>query len=180
MNVLLGVTGSIAAYKACELVRCFQKRGDAVQVVMTAAATQFVSELTFRTLSRHPVHVDMFPKTGGWQPDHIALGDWADVFLVAPCTANVMAKCAHGIADDLLSCTALAMAAPMVIAPAMNDRMWAHPATRDNVASLKARGVTMVAVGSGDLACGYCGAGRLTNLESIVEATIAAVKEAMS
>jgi phosphopantothenoylcysteine decarboxylase/phosphopantothenate--cysteine ligase len=120
MNVLLGVTGSIAAYKAAELVRLLQKRGCEVQVVMTRAATEFVSELTFRSLSRYPVHIEMFPHTEEWRPDHIALGEWPDVFAVAPCTANVIAKMAHGIADDLLSCTALGMQAPVVVAPAMN------------------------------------------------------------
>ena len=166
-NVLLGVTGSIAAYKAAELVRRFCRRGWSVKVVMTKAATRFVGEWTFRALSRNPVYVDLFPDTEEWRPDHISLGEWPDVFLVAPCTANVIAKLAHGLADDLLSCTALAMKAPLVIAPAMNDRMWDHPATRANVEVLKSRGVRFVDVGSGDLACGYQSRGRLADLDEI-------------
>jgi phosphopantothenoylcysteine decarboxylase / phosphopantothenate---cysteine ligase len=177
MNVLLGVTGSIAAYKAAMLVRLFQKRDWEVKVVMTRAATEFVSELTFRSLSQHPVYVEMFPKTDEWRPEHISLGEWPDVFLIAPCTANVIAKLAHGIADDLLSCTALAMKAPLVVAPAMNDRMWMHPATQDNVACLKGRGVTFVDVGAGDLACGYQAQGRLADPDDIVTATQLKAKE---
>ncbi len=177
MNVLLGVTGSIAAYKAAELVRLLQKQGCEVQVVMTRAAAEFVTELTFRSLSRYPVHIEMFPHTEEWRPDHISLGEWPDVFAVAPCTANVIAKMAHGIADDLLSCTALGMQAPVVVAPAMNDRMWAHPATQANVALLKERGVTFVDVGTGDLACGYQAQGRLAELDVIVETIMATAKE---
>jgi phosphopantothenoylcysteine synthetase/decarboxylase len=168
MKVLLGVTGSIAAYKAAELVRQFQKRDWEVKVVMTQGATEFVSELTFRSLSQNPVHIEMFPKTDEWRPDHISLGEWPDVFLIAPCTANVIAKLAHGIADDLLSCTALAMVAPIVVAPAMNDRMWVNSATQDNVATLTARGVSFVDVGVGDLACGYQAQGRLADLDAII------------
>ena len=178
MKILLGVTGSIAAYKAAELVRRFQKRDWDVRVVMTKAATEFVSELTFRSLSQHPVHIEMFPDTDEWRPDHISLGEWPDVFLVAPCTANVIAKLAHGIADDLLSCTALAMQAPLVVAPAMNDRMWENTATQNNVTALTKRGVSVVDVGVGDLACGYQAQGRLADLDQIVSAVEARVKGA--
>jgi len=122
MKILLGVTGSIAAYKAAELLRKFQKFGHEVKVVMTKSATEFVGELTFRTLSRHPVYIEMFPEAETWRPEHIELGEWPDLFLIAPCTANVIAKLTHGIADDLMSSTALGMKAPIVIAPAMNDR----------------------------------------------------------
>ncbi len=172
MHVLLGVTGSIAAYKAAELVRRFQRREWDVRVVMTTGATRFVTELTFRSLSRNPVAVEMFALSDAWRPDHIALPEWADVFVIAPCTANVMAKLAHGLADDLLTCTALACTAPLVVAPAMNDRMWAHAATQANVAVLKRRGVAVVDVGSGDLACGYRAPGRLADLDTI-EAAVA-------
>ena len=137
---------------------------------MTSSATKFVSELTFRTLSRHPVYIEMFSEGDGWRPEHISLGEWPDVFLIAPCTANVIAKAAHGIADDLLSGTALSMEAPTVIAPAMNDRMWRHPATQANVELLKERGVSFVDVGSGELACGYRAEGRLAELEDIAAA----------
>ncbi len=177
MKILLGVTGSIAVYKAAELVRLLQKRDCDVQVVMTRAATEFVSELTFRSLSRNPVHIEMFPQTDAWRPDHISLGEWPDVFVVAPCTANVIAKFAHGIADDLLSCTALGMQAPLVVAPAMNDRMWAHPATQANVACLKQRGATFVDVGTGDLACGYQAQGRLADLDQIVDTIMRVAEE---
>lgn len=168
MKVLLGVTGSIACYKAAELVRLCVKQDWEVKVLMTDGAAAFVSELTFRSLSRNPVYRDMFSEHGDWRPDHIALGEWPDVFCVAPCTANVMAKLAHGIADDLLSCTALAMTAPTVLAPAMNDRMWHHPATQANLAVLQQRGVTAVQVGEGDLACGYTATGRLAALDDIL------------
>jgi phosphopantothenoylcysteine decarboxylase/phosphopantothenate--cysteine ligase len=169
-HILLGVTGSIAAYKAAELVRLFKAKGWDVSVVMTRAATRFVSELTFRTLSQNPVAVDMFPEGGDWLPEHISLADRADIMVIAPCTANVMAKLAHGLADDLLSCTALATQAAMLLAPAMNVKMWDHPATRANLKTLQARGVQIVDVGSGDLACGYQGKGRMADVDDIVDA----------
>jgi len=170
-NILLGVTGSIAAYKAAELVRLFQQAGREVAVTMTQAATEFVAPLTFRTLSRRPVAVEMFAAGDAWRPEHITLGEWADVMLVAPCTANVMAKLAHGIADDLLTCTALALEqAPLVLAPAMNEHMWDHAATQHNAQVLRERGVTLVDVGTGDLACGYLGRGRMAGLDRIVAA----------
>jgi phosphopantothenoylcysteine decarboxylase/phosphopantothenate--cysteine ligase len=169
-HIVLGVTGSIAAYKAAELVRLMTTRGWDVSVVMTRGATQFVGELTFRTLSRNPVSVDMFGPMEDWTPEHIGLADRADVLLIAPCTANVIAKLTHGIADDLLSCVALACAKPIVIAPAMNSNMWQHPATRANVDTLRQRGVTVVDVGTGDLACGREGRGRLAELDAILQA----------
>jgi phosphopantothenoylcysteine synthetase/decarboxylase len=169
MNVLLGVTGSIAAYKAADLVRMIRKCGWDVRVVMTEGATAFITPLTLQTLSRNPVYVGMFDQVD-WQPDHISLTDWADVMVVAPCTANVIAKMAHGLADDLLSCTVLAHDGPLVIAPAMNDRMWAHPATVANVDTLKTRGCRIVDVGTGDLACGYQASGRLADLDEIMGA----------
>ena len=167
MKVLLGVTGSIACYKAAELVRRMIGRAWEVKVLMTRGATEFVTPLTFRSLSRNPVYVDMFPDNDEWRPDHITLGEWPDVCCIAPCTANVMAKLAHGLADDLLSCTALAMQAPVVVAPAMNDRMWRHPATQENCRILRSRGLTLLDVGHGDLACGYVATGRLADLDTI-------------
>jgi len=169
-HVLLGVTGSIAAYKAAELVRLFKKEDWSVRVVMTQAATRFVGQLTFRTLSQNPVALDMFQEPESWRPAHISLADEAAVFVIAPCTANVLAKLAHGLADDLLTATALATRAPIVIAPAMNEKMWDHPATRQNVEALNARGVTIVDVDTGDLACGDKGRGRLAPLETILAA----------
>ncbi len=174
MRIVLGITGSIAAYKAAELVRMLTARAWGVRVVMTRAATHFVAPLTFQTLSRNPVAVDMFDGSVAWVPGHIALADDAEVLLIAPCTANVMAKLAHGLADDLLTATALATRAPVVLAPAMNVRMWEHPATRENLATLSRRGVRIVEVGVGDLACGCEGRGRLAALEDIVAAVATA------
>lgn len=167
--VVLGVTGSIAAYKAAELVRLLKAEGLDVWVVMTEAATRFVGELTFRTLSQHPVAVEMFPEKGEWLPEHISLADRADAMVVAPCTANVIAKMAHGLADDLLSCTALACRAPLLVAPAMNEKMWDSPATVENVELLRSRGVRVIDVGSGELACGYEGRGRMAAPADIVK-----------
>ena len=166
--VVLGVTGSIAAYKAAELARLLKADGRDVWVVMTEAATRFVGELTFRTLSQHAVAVEMFRDGEEWCPEHISLADRADVMVVAPCTANVLAKLAHGLADDLLSCTALACAVPIVVAPAMNEKMWENAATVENVSTLRARDVRIVEVGSGDLACGYQGRGRMAAPSDIV------------
>lgn len=170
VRIVLGVTGSIAAYKAAELVRLMVGKKWEVSVVMTRAATRFVGELTFSTLSRRSVAVDMFAEQETWQPEHIALADQADVMLIAPCTANVMAKIAHGIADDLLTAVALATRAPIVLAPAMNEGMWDAPATQANAVLLRSRGVDIVDVGTGDLACGYLGKGRLAALDAVLAA----------
>ena len=166
MRVLLGVTGSIAAYKAAELVRLFAKNGDDVRVVMTPAATEFVSPLTFRTLSRNPVFTDQFATPEDWKPEHVALAD-CDLALVAPATANTLAKMRFGIADNLLLSTLLATRAPIAVAPAMNDGMWDAAATRENVAALKARGVRFIGPAEGELACGTGGAGRMAEPEDI-------------
>ena len=175
-HIVLGVTGSIAAYKAADLTRLMMKRKWNVSVVMTAAATRFVGELTFRTLSRNAVGVDMFDPGLEWMPDHIGLADRADVLAIAPCTANVIAKLAQGLADDLLCATALACRAPLLIAPAMNDNMWDHPATRNNVRLLKERGVLWVEPATGDLACNRQGRGRMAEPDAIA-AAIATVLE---
>jgi phosphopantothenoylcysteine synthetase/decarboxylase len=172
MKILLGVTGSIACYKAAELVRRCIRRGWEVKVVMTEGATKFVTPLTFRSLSQNPVYLEMFPENDAWRPDHITLGEWPDVFCVAPCTANVLAKLAHGIGDDLLTCSALAMQAPVIVAPAMNDRMWNHPATQQNLETLRSRQVKVLDVGQGDLACGYVATGRLVDLD-VIESALA-------
>lgn len=169
-HIVLGVTGSIAAYKAAELVRQFKIRGWDVSVIMTQAAARFVGELTFRTLSQNPVLVDMFEKTEDWNPVHISYAERASLLLIAPCTANVIAKLAHGLADDSLTATALACSAPLLIAPAMNEKMWDHPATRANVAALKQRGVEFIDVAEGDLACGRKGRGRMADVDAIVAA----------
>ena len=168
MNVVVGVTGSIAAYKACELVRLLVKRGDEVHVVMTEHARAFVTPLTFQTLSRNPVECNLFEDPQDWKPEHISLAAAADLVVVAPATANILAKMAHGIADDLLSSTLLATKAPVVVAPAMNDGMWTNPATQANVAALVARGVRVVQPGTGELACGTSGTGRMAEPSEIL------------
>ena len=170
MNVVLGVTESIAAYKACELVRLLVKRGDDVHVVMTEHARAFVTPLTFRTLSRNEVECDLFEDPRDWKPGHVSLAAAADLVVVAPATANILAKMAHGIADDLLSSTLLATKAPIVVAPAMNDGMWANAATQANIEMLTSRGVRVVQPGTGDLACGTSGTGRMADPTEILSA----------
>jgi len=137
--------------------------------VMTRSATEFVAPLTFQTLSRNPVTTGIFDEKESWHPGHIALADDADLLLIAPATANLVAKLACGIADDALTSIALATRAPLVIAPAMNGKMWHHPATQENVARLKSRGALFIGPGEGLLACGYEGAGRLWEVAGIVE-----------
>jgi len=160
-TVVLGVTGSIACYKACELTRLFVKGGWDVHVVMTAHAKEFVTPLTFRTLSRNPVESELFNEPSRWMPGHVSLADRADLVVVAPATANVIAKAAHGIADDLLSSTILATRAPLVFAPAMNVGMWENPVTQANIAALRSRGARFAESPAGELACGTSGAGRM-------------------
>src|SRR5256712_10343148 len=168
-NVVVGVTGSIAAYKAAELASQLTKGGCDVHAVLTADAQHFISALPFKTLSRHPVVTDLYEEEQGWQPTHIKLADEADLFLIAPATANTMAKLALGIADDALSCVALALnpQAKILIAPAMNGKMWLHPATQQNAATLKSRGVEFIGPEEGMLSCGYEGLGRLWPVEKI-------------
>ena len=167
--VVLGVTGGIAVYKACELLRLLQKRGIDVFVVMTQNACRFVAPLTFETLSGHPVAVDTFDRPQTWEVEHIALAKRADLFLIAPATANIMGKMACGIADDMLSTTVMATRAPVLVAPAMNTGMWENAAVQQNVKTLRARGVEIVAPVSGHLACGDSGAGKLEDVEVIAE-----------
>ena len=167
--VVLGVTGGIAVYKACELLRLLQKRGIDVFVVMTQNACRFVAPLTFETLSGHPVAVDAFDRPQTWEVEHIALAKRADLFLIAPATANIMGKMACGIADDMLSTTVMATRAPVLVAPAMNTGMWENAAVQQNVKTLRARGVEIVAPVSGHLACGDSGAGKLEDVAVIAE-----------
>lgn len=169
MRVLLGITGSIAAYKSAELIRLFVKNGDDVRVVMTPAATEFVRPLTFQTLSRNQVFVDQFAPPAEWKPEHVELSD-CDVAVVAPATANTIAKMRYGIADNLLTATLLATRAPVIVAPAMNNGMWEAAATQENIAALKARGAKIVEPGDGELACGVSGKGRMPDPEAVFEA----------
>ena len=170
-NIVLGVTGSIAAYKAADITSRLTKAGVNVNVVLTADAQKFITALTFKTLSRNPVETDLYDETEGWKPMHIQLADEADLLLIAPATANVLAKLAHGLADDALSCIALALKpkAPVLIAPAMNGKMWLHPATQQNVETLKGRGIHFIGPEEGMLSCGYEGIGRLFDAEKIVQ-----------
>ena len=167
--VILGVTGSIAAHRAVDLASLLTKEGCAVHVVLTADAKRFVTPLPFKTLSRNPVVSDLFDETEGWQPSHIKLADEAELLLLAPATANSIAKLALGLANDALSCIALALnpTAKILVAPAMNGKMWLHPATQHNVAILKQRGVEFIGPETGVLACGYEGIGRLWDIETI-------------
>lgn len=169
-KILIGVTGSIAAYKAAELTRLFVKNGDEVTIVMTSAATEFVRPLTFQTLSRNPVYVEQFAPPQAWKPEHIALSDWADAVVVAPATANTIAKMRFGIADNLLTSILLATRAPLFVAPAMNNGMWENVATQENVAALRKRGVTVVEPDDGELACGVSGKGRVASPDAIFAA----------
>ncbi|GAB4253545.1 MAG: bifunctional phosphopantothenoylcysteine decarboxylase/phosphopantothenate--cysteine ligase CoaBC [Thermoleophilia bacterium] len=166
-TVLLGVTGGIAAYKAAELLRGFQKAGMEVRVMMTEAATRFVTPLTFETLSGHQVHVGEMLRADSTIA-HIEEGNVADIMVIAPATANTLAKMAAGFADNLLTATYLAYAGTVVVAPSMNTNMWRHPATQSNVAVLRERGVYVVEPGAGELACGVYGSGRMADPESIV------------
>ena len=167
-TVLVGVTGCIAAYKSAEIVRGLQKRGHHVKVVMTENACKFVGPVTFRALTNEPVAVGLFDSPSD-PIHHISLAKEADIFLIAPCTANVIAKMANGLADDLLTTTALATEAPLVVAPAMNVNMYNHPATQENIDRLKNRGVQFIDADDGYLACGDSGSGRLADPATIVE-----------
>jgi len=173
--VVLGVTGCIGAYKACEVLRELQRREADVHVVMTAAATRFVTPMTFEALSRHPVFHDQWALGVNGEISHISLADAADLLLVAPATANIVGKFARGIADDPLSTLYTATRAPVVVAPAMNVNMFEHPAVQENLATLRARGVGIVEPGSGYLACGWLGKGRLAETGEIVDAAMAAL-----
>jgi phosphopantothenoylcysteine decarboxylase/phosphopantothenate--cysteine ligase len=181
MRITLGVTGGVAAYKAAELVRRLQQDGFTVQVVMTRSAREFVTPLTFAALSGQKVITDLFAETGGEANlesaiEHIAVAQRTDLLLVAPATADVIAKFARGIADDFLSTLHLASTAPVVLAPAMNVNMWNHPATQENMEMLRARGVHIVQPDEGYLACGMTGPGRLAGQEAIVAAVRDALK----
>ena len=168
-KIVLGVTGSIAAYKATDLTSLLTRQGHAVHVVMTADAQKFITPLAFKTLSRRPVVTDLYDEEEGWKPAHIRLADEADLFLVAPATANVLAKFALGIADDALTCIALALnpKAKILLAPAMNGKMWLHAATQENVATLKSRGAEFIGPEEGMLSCGYEGLGRLWPVDAV-------------
>ena len=168
-KIVLGVTGGIAVYKAVDLVSRLRKQGCEVRVVMTEHAQQFVTPLTFKEISGNQVAVSMWSSNQEFNVEHIALANWADAFVVAPATANIIAKMAYGLADDLLSTTLLAAQAPIVVCPAMNTGMYENMATQENIAKLQGRGITVMPPAVGKLACGTSGAGRLPEPQEIVE-----------
>ena len=167
-NIILGVTGSIAAYKAADIASGLVKAGHSVTAVMTRDAQEFVTPLVLQTLSKNPVVTGFSDEQENWRPGHIGLADSADLLLVAPATANAIAQFANGLAPDVLSAIHLATLEPILIAPAMNGKMWQHPATRENVERLTQRGVQFIGPEEGMLACGYEGIGRLWNVEGII------------
>ncbi|PYQ07977.1 MAG: bifunctional phosphopantothenoylcysteine decarboxylase/phosphopantothenate--cysteine ligase CoaBC [Acidobacteria bacterium] len=179
-TVVLGVTGCIGAYKACEVLRELQRRDVDVHVVMTEHATRFVGAMTFEALSRHPVFIDQFALGADGDIRHISVADAADLLLVAPATANTLGKFARGIADDALSTLFLATTAPVLVAPAMNVNMFRHPAVIENLEMLRARGVGVIEPGTGYLACGWLGEGRLAEVPEIVDAAMAALQRRRS
>ena len=167
-NILLGVTGSLAAYKAAMLCRLLKTSGADVRVVMTPLAKQFITPLTMATLSKNPILVEFFdPENGAWN-SHVSLGEWADCYLIAPATANTLAKMACGIADNLLLTTYLSARCPVAVAPAMDLDMYAHPATQENLEKLRAAGVAVIEPDEGELASGLCGKGRMAEPAQIV------------
>lgn len=170
-TVILGVTGSIAVHKAVDLASLLTKKGSQVHVVMTADAQQFITPVSFGILSRHRVTTDLFDEIAEGKPTHIELADQADLMVIAPATANTIAKMAWGLADNAITCMALALnpRARLLIAPAMNGKMWVHPATRNNVQILKSRGAEFIGPEEGLLACGYEGIGRLWPVEHIAD-----------
>jgi phosphopantothenoylcysteine decarboxylase/phosphopantothenate--cysteine ligase len=168
-KVLLGITGSIAAYKGADLVRRLREEGAEVEVVLTDSGAEFITPLTLQALSGRPVHTRLLDPAAESAMGHIALARWADAIVIAPASANVIARLAAGLADDLLTTLCLAADAPLALAPAMNRLMWAHPATRENVARLEARGVRVFGPAEGDQACGEVGPGRMLEPEAIVE-----------
>jgi phosphopantothenoylcysteine decarboxylase/phosphopantothenate--cysteine ligase len=172
-EILLGVTGSIAAYRAPDIARGLIRAGAGVTVIMTSNACRFITPLTMSVITkRQALTTEWEPEGGGFREDHISLRERADLLLIAPATANIIAKIRAGIADDLLSTTALSMKAPILIAPAMNTVMYENPATRENIAVLRKRGVAFIEPAAGELACGDVGAGRLADAGEIVRAAL--------
>lgn len=176
-TIIVGVTGGIACYKAVEVVNDLHKKGYDVHVIMTKNATEFVTPLTFQTLSHNQVITDMFDKVDKWDTEHISLAKAADIFVLVPCTANVIGKIANGIADDMITTTVMATKAPVIIAPAMNTQMLDNPIVKLNIDKLCSFGYTILPTQAGRLACGDLGSGKLLNWEAIVEAVVEAISE---
>jgi len=177
-NVLLGVSGSIAAYKSADITSLLVKAGCDVTCIMTKGAQEFITPMTLQTISKNPVVTDLFDEKESWRPTHIQLADKANLLLVAPATANALAAMANGFAHDALTAIALATRAPILIAPAMNGKMWLHPATQRNVETLKSFGCHFIGPDEGMLACGYEGVGRLWPVDGIVQAALGILEKA--
>jgi len=169
-RIIFGVTGSIAAHRAADMASQMTKAGHSVTCILTRGGAQFISALTLRTLSRQPVIEDLFAEKNGWQPGHIQLADEADLLLIAPASANIIAALAGGFAHDALSAVALATRAPILLAPAMNGKMWDHPATKRNLETMRNWGARIIEPAEGLLACGYEGVGRLAEVADIFRA----------
>ena len=174
-NVLIGISGGIAAYKVPELVRNFVKEGIAVKCVLTQSAQKFVTPLTLQTLSKNKVYTSMFEESE-WELDHIELAKWADIYIIVPATAETIAKLASGSAQDLLSCTALAFKKPILVCPAMNTDMWFHPATVANYNRIKEFGYKTIEPQNGELACGVVGVGCLADIKVIFQKALELLK----
>lgn len=169
-RILLAISGGIAAYKGAELVRLLKKQGAIVKVILSRGATEFITPLTMQALSGEPTHTELLDETAEAGMGHIELARWADLMIIAPATADVIARLAQGRADDLLTTVALATPAPVAVAPAMNQQMWAHPATQDNIQQLRSRGIQLIGPDAGEQACGDVGPGRLLEPDSIIMA----------
>ncbi|MBU4304684.1 MAG: phosphopantothenoylcysteine decarboxylase [Candidatus Omnitrophica bacterium] len=169
-EIVIGVTGGISAYKACELVRSLARKGYGVTVLMSAEAKHFVGPLTFRTLSGRPVISDMFSEDVAWNPCHVAVAEKADIVVVVPATAHTIAKLAQGQCDDIISCVVMATKAKVIVCPAMNDNMYAHPAMRENMKKIAGFGYTIIEPIKGELACGKVGLGHLAGINTILKA----------
>lgn len=174
-TLVLGITGSIAAYKACDIISRLRKQDVQVRVILTKAGSQFITPLALETMSHGPVITDMFNREAPWEVEHISLAKQADAFLIAPASANFLGKAANGIADDMLTTTILATRAPVLVAPAMNSAMYLHPAVQENMRRLEERGYRFIQPDSGRLACGDEGIGRLAEVDAIVEAAMKAM-----
>jgi len=175
-TIILGITGSIAAYKAADIASQLVKKSCDVHAILTSDGARFITPLTLKTLTRNPVITNLYDEELGNRPTHIELADSAHLILIAPATANILAKMAHGIADDAITAILLATRAPILVAPAMNGKMWSHPATEANVQVLKKRGVKFIGPQKGMLACGYEGLGRLWETDEIVAEALRMVK----
>ncbi len=171
-KILIGVTGGIAAYKTAYLVRLLKSNNAQVKVVMTPSAKEFITPLTLSTLSKNPVYSDFFIKENGWWNSHVELGTWADLFVIAPCSANTLAKIANGICDNLLLTTAMSIRCPLVLAPAMDCDMYNHPATSENIEKLRKRKVEIIEPAKGELASGLEGKGRMEEPDKILQKII--------